>query len=194
MKYNINRNVCIIFLLMIINIGTASAAVISIDPIEKNVSVGEQFSLNILIDPEGATVAGADTNVNFDPEYLQVVSVTEGNFFSRGGSTFFHSGTIDNTNGIISISASTLYTGGPNTIGTFATVNFMATGNQGHSDIELMNYHIYDTAASPIASTKQDGIVNVEGPTPIVSEFSTIILSSVGLLGLLLISRKYKSR
>lgn len=156
------KKIWVLFLLAIASIGSVYAAVnMNIDPPQQNMNVGDQFSLNIQIDPQGTTVAGIQADIRFNPAVLQVVKVVEGNFLNRGGSTFFNSGTINNNNGEVNnIATGVLYVGGQNSIGTFVTINFKAIA-EGNSQIDIVNPLISDPDNNKVDSAIQNGVVYI---------------------------------
>ena len=76
------------------------------------VNTGEQFTVDILIDP-GTAIAGVQFDLAFDPSLVTVDSVAEGALLAQGGaSTYFSPGVIDNVAGTITGAAGAITTPG----------------------------------------------------------------------------------
>lgn len=109
----------------------AQAATMSLSPSSGSHAASSTFEVKILLDTGGATTAGADANIQFDPSVLQVVDansgtsgtqVLPGTLYSQ---TSFNS--VDNTTGLIDFSgAKTSSSGGYKGSGTLATITFQA--------------------------------------------------------------------
>jgi hypothetical protein len=57
---------------------SASTVVLSVEPPESNVSIGQEFEVNILVKAGSQQVDGASAYLDFDPTYLEVVNMTPG--------------------------------------------------------------------------------------------------------------------
>jgi len=66
---------------LILNTKTVDAQVFSLNPQTAQVTVGDEFTVDINIDTQGAAVAGADVKLTFDPNVLEVTNVQAGDFF-----------------------------------------------------------------------------------------------------------------
>lgn len=187
--------ICVLFLLVVANIGIASAANVKIDPAEKTVDPGDTFTVNVYIDPGGENTAGAQFNLSFDPSVLTANSVTEGNFLKQGGATtFFNPGTIDNGVGTINYVYGAILTPGQsvNTPGIFATISFTAKNVNGVSVLDLSDVVVGRPDGTEQSVTLADGGVVVGTPPAPVPEMNTMILTSTGIIGTLLVLRRYK--
>src|SRR4030066_965341 len=98
-----------ILLILILCIGTASAATIKVEP--HIVGPGSPVTVDIIVDPQGANVAGWEFAYVFDPAIVEVTSVTEGSFL-KPSSTFFLAGTIDNVAGKVTGTTAAITTPG----------------------------------------------------------------------------------
>ena len=85
-------------------------------------------------------MAGWQFDIDFNPEVLQAVEVSEGDFLkSDGGATFFRRGGVDNTNGkITGFSAARTTTGGASGSGSLLQVTFKARSD-GETRLALQN-------------------------------------------------------
>ena len=107
---------------------------------ETNLLAGDTFTLNL--NAENITdLAGWQVDVAFDPNVLEAVEVTEGDFLkSEGDDTFFQGGTIDNTAGkITGIFAVRQSASGASGTGTLLSVTFMAKAG-GETQVTLENF------------------------------------------------------
>ncbi len=107
---------------------------------ETNVLTGDTFTLDLNAE-NISDLAGWQTDIAFDPNVLEAVEVTEGDFLkSEGADTFFGGGTIDNAVGKIAglFSARQSEVGASGT-GALLTVTFMAKLS-GESEITLENF------------------------------------------------------
>ena len=71
------------------HVSAAGAVIVSVSAPTQAVSSGQQFTVNINVQPNNA-IAGAQFNLSFNPSLVSVNSVTEGNLFKQSGaSTYF---------------------------------------------------------------------------------------------------------
>ncbi|MCE8427740.1 MAG: hypothetical protein J5U19_05025 [Candidatus Methanoperedens sp.] len=152
----------IILLSCLVLISQASAAEVTVVPLNKTLTQGEIFTLNISIDPQGAAIAGAQLNIEFDRSMLQVNNIMEGNILKQNGeNTFFNKGIIDNSHGtfkdIYCVILGTVNVAAP---GTFILVNITA-GSPGQSRINLSNVKIVDPDGNYVDLKVINGSVNI---------------------------------
>ncbi len=111
-----------------------------------NLLAGDTFTLNL--NAENITdLSGWQANVAFDPNMLEAVEVSEGDFLkSEGGDTFFQGGTINNTAGKITrlFSARISETGMSGT-GILLSVTFKAKAG-GKTQVTLENFEFISIA------------------------------------------------
>lgn len=92
----------IICVLLIPDFSAALPVGISVDPGAKVVDEGQDFSINISIDPSNNYITAAQFNLIFNSSYLEVKNVTEGNLFKHdGANTTFNSGILNNSRGTL---------------------------------------------------------------------------------------------
>jgi hypothetical protein len=144
-------------------IGQASAAEVTVIPLNKSVSQGQTFNLNISIDPRGSAIAGAQLNIGFDKSIININSIIEGNLFKQNGAnTFFNNGTTNNSLGaVISIFDVILGPYSVSTPGTFIIINATAIGVSGTSGINLSNVMVSNPNGQAIALNVINGSVNI---------------------------------
>jgi hypothetical protein len=140
--------------------GTASAEIaVTLSPSQLQVEENEEFTLDIMIESD-VNVSGAEMQLAYDPTLVEVVSITEGNFFKQGGeSTIFSKGTIDNELGTVTNIYSVIM--GDDTMldrDVFATIKLQAKDNSGITGLEMKNVVITNSAGDKLPVT----IINSE--------------------------------
>lgn len=153
---------------------SANAATLSLSPSKSSVQVGEVFSVDIVLDTEGAATDGVDIRyLNFDPTLLEVQQVVPGTLYPSTQSNYF-----DNTAGIINFSQIT--TGGStyNGSGTLATIEFKANAS-GKAEVSFnfepgsnIDTNVASGAGADILTDADGGIYKIESG---VGFFSLII-------------------
>jgi hypothetical protein len=106
-------------------------------PSYQEVYPDESFSINISVTPV-ELIAGVQLDLSFDPTLLTATGVVESELF-REFSTYFDSGTIDNSNGTIIDIYGVIIDAENGTMqpGTFVVVNFTAKTASGLSSLNL---------------------------------------------------------
>jgi len=139
----------------------ADTSTVSIDPLSQTVSSGEDFTVNVSCVP-GQPIKSFEFKLSFDPSLLQINSVTEGDIFSNY-STFFSSGTIDNTAGtVVDIYDLIVGSGNVSGSGTFVTISCTAKDTAGVSSLDLYEVGVTDEAGY-LSITVNDGSITVQG-------------------------------
>jgi hypothetical protein len=130
------------------------------------VDLGEQFTVDILVEPETA-IAGVQFDLAFDPSVVTVDSVAEGNLLSQGGATtYFNPGSIDNTAGTISGVAGAITAPGQtvSTAGIFAIITLTAGTNGGASALTLSGVVVGDINGQSVTVSVVSGQVTINQP------------------------------
>ncbi|HLB69581.1 MAG: PGF-pre-PGF domain-containing protein [Candidatus Methanoperedens sp.] len=82
--------------------GAASPVEISVNPVFMVVENGQEFTVDIAIDPLNNSISAAQFNLIFDSSNLEVKNVNEGDLFRQNGAnTIFNPGNLDNSDGNI---------------------------------------------------------------------------------------------
>ena len=129
---------------------------------ETAIHVGDTFTLNISAESV-YDFAGWQFDIVFDPAVLEAVAVNEGDFLkTKGGSTFFQKGTIDNRSGKITRLSSALLSGGGITgTGTLLSIQFSAkTG--GETQLTLQNVQFGTSTGDLISAGPHEVTLVVE--------------------------------
>ena len=126
-----------------------------------------------------SNLMGWQFDIVFDPNILEAVDVTEGDFLKTGAATFFQGGSIDNSNGqITGLTAARLSTQGVSGTGPLVKARFKAKAS-GESEVTLRNLQFVslggatiDAIAHGIRITVEEGLtmgdINRDGVVTIV--------------------------
>jgi PKD repeat protein len=107
-----------------------------INPSNQSVNTSEAFSITVNCIPS-IPIKGYELEIIFDSSLIKVNSVSEGNIFNSFP-TFFNSGNIDNSEGIISnIYGLILGLGNTSISGTLCSINFSSKVDYGNSFIQF---------------------------------------------------------
>jgi hypothetical protein len=163
----------------------AEATTVSIASPVESVDPGQQFTVSIAVVP-GTAIAGMQFDLSFDPSFVTVESVKEGDLLGQGGaSTFFNSGKIDNRAGTVTgvFGAITSPGGAVSTQGTFATVTLTAR-TQGESwPLSLSRVIVGDTGGNPVSvSLSNEGSPSDPGNTPAFRWWVLSVIVGVALM------------
>ena len=136
-------------------------AVVSIDPAEvASPAAGATLSVNIKI-TNGTGVAGYDLIVGFDTSALQYVELKNGTYLPAGA----FAAPAQASGNRVTLAATSLSGAASAKSGTLATLTFEVIAAKA-STIELVEVILSDSAANPLAVTKQDGEVVVRASLP----------------------------
>ena len=137
-----------------------SQAVVSIDPAEMaSPAAGGEFSVNIKI-TNGSGVAGYDVTIAFDTTALEYVEIKNADYLPAGA---FAAPQISGDR--VTLAATSLSGAAAATSGTLAVLTFKVVAVK-PSRLELTEVILSDSAANPLAVTKQDGEVVVRASLP----------------------------
>lgn len=98
------------------------ATTLKFDPTTVSVGIGEQVSLNIMVDTSANEIISTDLVITYNPVFLEAVSIAPGSFWESP--TQIKAPSIDNTNGKIIYSFYTTTSTGKSGSGTLAIVTF----------------------------------------------------------------------
>jgi general secretion pathway protein D len=118
--------------------------------------VGEQFRLTLVM-MSGSALKSVPLQLAFDPSALEVVSVTEGDFFKRGNSRSNFANHVDAPGGRISVGSSRSDKEGAMGQGELATITFRARVSRPRSEVRVLSV----AALSPSGTSAN---VAVPGP------------------------------
>ncbi len=133
MRTNIMIIALTLGLLLIPAMTSASGAVLKVIPASIDTSAGEEFSVDVVLDPDGAPVYGVQYELIFDTTSLEFVSQTAGDFLNHDGAN-----TIEILNGFNSESQKFEYSKtrmgvetGVTAAGTLTRITFKVIGDRG---------------------------------------------------------------
>jgi len=146
--------------------GDDSVNIVSVSPTVLFVSPQQSFTLSVHCQPV-QPIKSFELSICFDAALLQVNEVVEGDFFS-GYPTFFNSGTIDNSDGLVtSIYGLIIGPGSVTEEGDLVTISFTAKDNFGSSEIRLMNVGLTNETEY-VSVSLVNGLVTIQNQIPIV--------------------------
>ena len=129
---------------------------------ESPIHVGDSFSFDIRAE-NVFDLAGWQFDISFDPDRLEALGLSEGDFLKTdGGSTFFQSGSIDNAAGkITGLIAGRISEGGVSGSGSVLQVRFKAK-TEGETTVALQNFLFGSAAEESIPAGPLDIHFTVE--------------------------------
>ena len=151
----------LILLLPSLPVAASSPAIVTVSAPTQPVSQGQQFTLNITVQPNNS-IAGVQFSLSFNPSLVSINSVTQGNLLNQGGaSTYFTAGTINNTSGTLTNVAGAITTPGQtvSTSGTFAVITMTASSGSGTCPLTLSNVIVGDINGNSLTVNVVNGQV-----------------------------------
>ncbi len=127
--------------------------------------IGDTFTLELKTE-NVRNLTGWQADLVFNPDVLEAVEVSEGDFLKpEDTETHFSGGTIDNENGKITGIKVTRFSSGVNGKGTLYSVSFNVIG-PGECLLTLENFLAGSSFGNPIPSIPPEYIITVEGEEP----------------------------
>jgi hypothetical protein len=123
-----------------------AAPVVSVDPASIEVSHGDRFTVNIVVDPHSVAVMGAGYRLYFDNSLLNAVGQSNGTFLSHDGATTMEiANRFNNTAGVVEYGETRIDTEVEvNASGILATITFNAI-ESGACDLTLSKVVLSET-------------------------------------------------
>ena len=155
----------VLVLLCCIVVPSASAAEMSVVPPFQTVSNGENFTVDIYVDPEGNETGGVDYILCFNNTLLRAVSLESGTFFSGFTTDDTYGLGINNTTGTVDYCELIWPVTGngvtaPNTL---TTITFQAIVNSGEDALYFKKVTLGDPDGIKIPTNTSDGSVEIVG-------------------------------
>jgi hypothetical protein len=152
--------------------------VIQFSPSNTKIPVGASFTVDVTVDSVFDLYA-IQFDLTYDPAVIAANSVTEGDFLLLAGATVFDGGTIDNTDGNISLIFDTLSSAisGSSGTGVLATFSFTALGG-GDSPLQLANLTALDSSFNDVTLMPAAGLVSVT-PEPATWLLAAFALAAI---------------
>ena len=150
------------------------------------VSLGDTFTIDVTVDPEGNSVYGAQYDLTFNQAILQVVSQVKGGFLTQDGESSVEiTNKFNNTIGKLEYGETRMgVTDGVTGAGVLTTITFEVVG-VGSTDLEISNMILSDPSANPIDGVVlNDGTVNVVTTPPALSD-AVVTIPDVSATGMI---------
>ncbi|OFV68500.1 MAG: membrane protein containing Cellulosome anchoring protein, cohesin region domain protein [Candidatus Syntrophoarchaeum caldarius] len=167
------KRIIVVFLIagiLIVSSVTSAAgtdALVKVVPASIDASVGDEFTVEVVVDPAGADVYGVQYDLVFDPAVLQVVNQTAGDFLSQdGANTIEVVNRFNNTAGKLEYGETRMgVEGGVTDPGVLTRITFRVVGDHG-SNLKLEDVIVSNPEAQPLDISVEDGVCLVGGNTP----------------------------
>jgi hypothetical protein len=158
--------VTILLLLAFCQTGLAEQSIVSVSPQEITASPGDTITVDIVVDPKGSEIFGAEYQLQFDSSILKATEQNGGIFLSQDGvDTIEITNNINNTRGTIEYGETRIgdaqEIGSITSSGVLASVSFEIIGS-GVSDLKL-DVMLADPGAQMIDAVVNKGICSIEG-------------------------------
>lgn len=148
----------IVAVLILSGISTAAPVITGIYPESKIIEKGQDFTVNVSLDPAGSPITAAQFNLLFNSSFVEIKNVSEGNLFNQNGAlTIFNPGILNNSQGrlinvwgLIIVPRSNV-----TTKGTLATIT-MTAKKMGTAGLNLSNVIVSD----PYSNAAQVNVIN----------------------------------
>ena len=158
----------LVFVMLCSIVQLASAAQISVVPSSQTVTKGENFTVDIYVDPEGSVTIAVDYILRFNNTLLNATSLTHGTFFDGFTTDDTYGAGINNTACTVDYGELVWpYTGtGPTDPGTLTTITFQAIAEEdGISELSFKTVTLSDPDGR-ISTNVSNGNVSVKAGIP----------------------------
>jgi len=161
---------------------SATAAQVSVVPVYQEVLAGQNFSIDVYIDPEGSEVFGAQYELHFNNSLLNATAQDKGPFF--GSDSIVLKNEINNTMGWLKYGETRTATPGITEPGVLTTITFHAIDDiDGLSELNFTVVKLSDPYVNPIPANISNGSVKVRtGICGDVTDDSIVNMGDVALL------------
>jgi len=161
---------------------SATAAQVSVVPAYQEVLAGQNFSIDVYIDPEGSEVFGAQYELHFNNSLLNATAQDKGPFF--GSDSIVFKNEINNTMGWLKYGEARTATPGITEPGVLTTITFHAIDDiDGLSELNFTVVKLSDPYVNPIPANINNGSVKVRtGICGDVTDDSIVNMGDVALL------------
>jgi len=144
---------------------------------------GEQFIVNVSVNPRGIPIYGVEYEISFDPTVLHAEWQNEGDFLKQdGASTNVYVNNIDNTAGKLTFAVTRVGTQtGVTTPGVLARIDFTALKQGASTTLTFTKVKMSDPDANSVSAESVNGTVNVcENLPPVAVGWSEFRYNNVG--------------
>lgn len=167
----------------------AEAANLVISPVNKNVDVGNIFTINVNVSAPSENINAVSGSVSFDSSRLEVVSVSKNSSIIN---FWVQEPNFSNSSGTISFEGVSLSSGYQGPSGNIVTVTFKAI-KSGSALIDLSSGSILanDGLGTEVLSSLVDGTVNVSAGTPSQEPEKEVEIKAIAERGILIDSNSH---
>ena len=147
-----------------------SDTIIKVVPARVDVSSGAEFSIEIVIDPDGAEVYSGQYTLRFDPGVLEALSQEEGDLLNEAGAanTIEVKNEIGNEAGTLEYGVTRMgVTTGVTATGTLSQITFKVIGGDQGSYLNLTDVVVGNVEVNMIPVLIANGVCLVGGVAPI---------------------------
>ena len=142
------RKLSIFLIILLCSVASAQAAQVWVEPAYLEVSQGMNFTVDIMVDPEGSEVMGAEYKLYFDNTLLNATDQVQGTFL--GGIPVPMDDNINNTIGRIKYGEFKISSTGVTTPGVLASITFEVIAECGVCELLLDEVILVDSDAAEI--------------------------------------------
>lgn len=136
----------------------AAPAVVSVSPSSIAASQGDTFTIEIMVDPKGGEIYGAQYDLYFDNILLNASSQIKGTFLSPDGTdTIEVINKINNSIGKVEYGEARIGESGITNSGVLASISFEVTGTSGRGDLKLDDVILSDPNMNEIETEINSG-------------------------------------
>lgn len=80
--------------LFLFSFSAVNAQNMTLNPASVTKTVNEQFTVDLILDTQNKPIVGVDAKITYDPTIIEILGVTNGDFFDDGASNYSNSGTL----------------------------------------------------------------------------------------------------
>ena len=156
----------VLLLTCLCQIGLAAGSSVSVSPQTITASPGDIFTIDIIADPDGSEIYGAEYTLHFDKKLLKVIDQSKGTFLSHDGAEIIEvSNSFNNDIGSIEYGETRMgdpaVIGGVTDPGVLASIRFEAISS-GTCDLKL-EAMLADSSAQQIDAVVNGGTCSIDG-------------------------------
>ena len=157
------KTILTLLIILIYFITSAHAAQVWVEPAYLEVSKGANFTVDIMVDPEGDDeVMGAQYFLHFNNTLLNATEQVEGNFLSHDGADTWIKNRINNTIGVVEYGETRLEVDyGVTNPGVLASITFDVIGERGVCDLVLDDVVLSNASAAEIPANVSNGCAEI---------------------------------
>jgi rhodanese-related sulfurtransferase len=142
------------------------SSTISVSPASIEVSQGDTFTIEIMVDPKGEEIYAVQYDLYFDNNLLNATSQTRGTFLSQDGTNTIEAmNEINNSIGKVEYGETRTGESSITNSSVLASISFEVIGTSGRSDLKLGDVILSDINEEIIETEINDGTCTIGGVT-----------------------------